>query len=91
MMNIDRRALIGASGAALLLPGTALAQQAGERFSWDMVIARARSLARQPYRETPHHPGARKVDYDALYKAAFARTGRSGASFPAIRACSFSL
>ena len=71
MMNIDRRALIGASGAALLLPGTALAQQAGERFSWDMVIARARSLARQPYRETPHHPGARKVDYDALYKARF--------------------
>ncbi len=71
MMNIDRRALIGASGAALLLPGTALAQQAEERFSWDMVIARARSLARQPYRETPHHPGARKVDYDALYKARF--------------------
>ena len=71
MMNIDRRALIGASGAALLFPGTALAQQAGERFSWDMVIARARSLARQPYRETPHHPGARRVDYDALYKARF--------------------
>ncbi|HWV13193.1 MAG TPA: glucan biosynthesis protein [Sphingobium sp.] len=71
MMNIDRRALIGASGAALLLPGTALAQQGSERFSWEMVIARARSLARQPYRETPHHPGARKVDYDALYKARF--------------------
>lgn len=71
MMNIDRRALIGASGAALLLPGTVLAQQGGERFSWDMVIARARGLARQPYRETPHHPGARKVDYEALYKARF--------------------
>ncbi|MCK0530916.1 glucan biosynthesis protein [Sphingobium agri] len=71
MMDIDRRALIGASGAALLLPGTVLAQQGGERFSWDMVIARARGLARQPYRETPHHPGARKVDYEALYKARF--------------------
>ncbi|GLV21767.1 glucan biosynthesis protein D [Sphingobium sp. TomMM35A] len=71
MMDIDRRALIGASGAALLLPGTVLAQQGGERFSWDMVIARARGLARQPYRETSHHPGARKVDYEALYKARF--------------------
>ncbi|CAD7337014.1 glucan biosynthesis protein D [Sphingomonadales bacterium 56] len=71
MMDIDRRALIGASGAALLFPGTVLAQQEGERFSWDMVIARARGLARQPYRETPHHPGARKVDYEALYKARF--------------------
>lgn len=71
MMNIDRRALIGASGAALLLPGTVFAQQGRERFSWETVIARARGLARQPYRETPHHPGARKVDYEALYKARF--------------------
>lgn len=71
MMDINRRALIGASGAALLLPGTVFAQQGGGRFSWETVIARARGLARQPYRETPHHPGARKVDYEALYKARF--------------------
>ena len=70
MMKIDRRAMIAASGATLLLPGSALAQ-ARERFSWEMVIARAQRLARQPYRETPHHPGAHKVDYDALYKARF--------------------
>lgn len=70
MMKIDRRAMIAASGATLFLPGSALAQ-GRERFSWEMVIARAQRLARQPYRETPHHPGARKVDYDALYKARF--------------------
>lgn len=71
MIKIDRRAMVAASGAALLLPGSAFAQPKAERFSWEMVIAHARRLSRQPYRETPHHPGARNVNYDALYQARF--------------------
>ena len=71
MTKIDRRAMIAASGAALLLPRPLLAQAGAERFSWEALVARAGRLARTPYRETPHHPGAPKVDYDALYQARF--------------------
>ncbi|HEX7741536.1 MAG TPA: hypothetical protein VF442_03730, partial [Sphingobium sp.] len=71
MTKIDRRAVIAATGAALLLPRSALAQPRPEAFSWEMVVNRAQRLARAPYRETPHHPGARKVNYDALYQARF--------------------
>jgi len=71
MIKIDRRAMIAASGATLLFPASAMAQGAAERFSWQTVVAKAQRLARQPYRETPHHPGARKVDYEALYRARF--------------------
>ncbi|WP_066526975.1 glucan biosynthesis protein [Sphingobium sp. EP60837] len=71
MMKIDRRAVIAVSGATLLFPRSALAQPRAERFSWETVIASAQRLARQPYKETPHHPGARNVNYDALYQARF--------------------
>ena len=71
MTKIDRRAMIAASGAALFLPRSLFAQAAAERFSWEALVTRAGRLARAAYRETPHHPGARKVDYDALYQARF--------------------
>ncbi|HEX7876977.1 MAG TPA: glucan biosynthesis protein [Sphingobium sp.] len=71
MTKIDRRAVIAATGAALLLPRSALAQPRPEAFSWETVVKRAQRLARAPYRETPHHPGARNVNYDALYQARF--------------------
>lgn len=71
MTKIDRRALIAATGAALLLPRAGLAQSGSAGFSWDSLVTRARRLARAPYRETPHHPGARNVNYDALYQARF--------------------
>lgn len=71
MTKIDRRAMIAASGAALLLPRPLLAQAQAERFSWEGLVTRAQRLARAPYRETPHHPGAKKVDYEALYRARF--------------------
>jgi len=71
MMKIDRRSVIAASGATLLFPRSALAQRQTDRFSWETLVQRAQRQARQPYRETPHHPGARNVNYDALYQARF--------------------
>lgn len=71
MTKIDRRAMIAATGAALILPRSGLAQPRSEAFSWQALVQRAQRLARAPYRETPHHPGAHKVNYDALYQARF--------------------
>ena len=63
--------MIAATGASLLLPRSAFAQPRSETFSWGSLVARAQRLARAPYRETPHHPGASRVNYDALYRAPF--------------------
>lgn len=71
MTLIDRRALIAASGAAMLLSRPLFAQPAGSAFSWDGLVAMAQRLARAPFRETPAHPGAAGVDYDALHQARF--------------------
>lgn len=71
MTSIDRRAMIAASGAALLLPRPLFAQPRTDGFSWDMLVERARRLARSPFAETPPYPGAAKIDYDALNQARF--------------------
>ena len=75
MTQIDRRAMIAASGAALLLPSTLHAQGlTGNRptpFSWDRLVAHAQQLTRTPFKETPAHPGAAKVDYIAQHEARF--------------------
>lgn len=71
MTQIDRRAMIAASAAALLLPDTLLAQTRGAAFSWDKLIASAQRLSRTPYKEVPRHPGAAKVDYIAQHEARF--------------------
>ncbi|WP_300399365.1 glucan biosynthesis protein, partial [uncultured Sphingobium sp.] len=75
MTQIDRRAMIAASGAALLLPSTLHAQGlTGNRptpFSWDRLVAQSQQLTRTPFKETPAHPGAAKVDYIAQHEARF--------------------
>ncbi|WP_420146241.1 glucan biosynthesis protein, partial [Sphingobium sp.] len=71
MIKIDRRAMIAASGAALLIPDMLFAQTRGDAFSWDILVDQARKLARSPYKETPPHPGAAKVDYVAQHEARF--------------------
>lgn len=71
MTKIDRRAMIAASGAALLLPSALRAQPRAEAFSWEGLVARAQQLARARYADTPAHPGAARVDYDALHAARF--------------------
>lgn len=67
---IDRRAMIAASGAALLLP-TALLAQDDAPFSWEALVGMAQRLGRTPFVETPPYPGAYKIDYDALHRARF--------------------
>jgi glucans biosynthesis protein len=62
--------VIAASGAAALLFPSHLHAQT-TTFSWNALVAQAAKLAREPYREAPAHPGAGKVDYDALHKAQF--------------------
>ena len=73
MTKIDRRAMIAASGAALLLPSALGAQSLiGNRpapFSWERLVAQAQQLTRTPFKETPAHPGAAKVDYIAQHEA----------------------
>ncbi|MGE4321569.1 MAG: glucan biosynthesis protein [Sphingobium sp.] len=71
MTLIDRRALIAASGAALLLPRPLFAKAADDVFSWDRLIAMAQRLTRAPFRETPAHPGAARIGYDAHHQARF--------------------
>jgi len=71
MSPIDRRAMIAASGAALLLPSALGAQTRPTPFSWERLVAQAQQFARAPYKETPPYPGAAKVDYDALHAARF--------------------
>ena len=71
MTDIDRRALIAATGAALFLPRAAYAQTQAAPFSWERLISRAQRLARAPFAETPAHPGAAKIDYTALHEARF--------------------
>ncbi|MBH1999536.1 MAG: glucan biosynthesis protein [Sphingomonadaceae bacterium] len=72
MTHIDRRAMIAATGAALLVPTAALrAQSQATPFSWERLVAMAQKQARAPYAETPLYPGADKVDYDALHRARF--------------------
>lgn len=72
MTHINRRAMIAATSAALILPHRLMAQAASEPFSWDRLIARAHRLARAPFAETPLYPGAQAIDYDALHQARFA-------------------
>jgi len=71
MTLIDRRAMIAATGAALLLPRPLFAAPDDAAFSWDRLVAQAQRLTRSPFRETPAHPGAARVDYDALHQARF--------------------
>jgi glucans biosynthesis protein len=66
---LDRRTLLAASGAALLTPAPLFAQEA--RFDWNALVTMAQKLGRAPFAETPLHPGAAKVDYDALHQAKF--------------------
>lgn len=68
---IDRRAMIAASGAALLMPSPLLAQSRGDAFSWDVLTGMAQRLARTPYAETPPNLVAAKVGYEALHQARF--------------------
>ncbi|UXC89834.1 glucan biosynthesis protein [Sphingobium sp. RSMS] len=69
--GIGRRAVIAASGAALLLPHSVLAQNRAEAFSWTMLIARAQRLARGAFMVTPFFPGADRIGYDAFNEARF--------------------
>ena len=69
--GIGRRAMIAASGAALLLPASVLAQDQAEAFSWTMLIARAQRLARTAFKVTPFFPGADRIGYDAFNQARF--------------------
>ena len=69
--GIGRRAMIAASGAALLLPGSLLARDGAEAFSWNMLVARAQRLARATFKVTPFFPGADKIGYDAFNQARF--------------------
>ena len=71
MTQIDRRAMIAATGAALLLPRALHAQTQAGPFSWERLIGQAQRLARAPFTETPAHPGAAKIDYTALHEARF--------------------
>lgn len=71
MTDMNRRALLAASGAALLWPDSLRAQTGADTFSWDRLVAMAQQRARAPFRDTPPHPGAAKVDYDALHAARF--------------------
>ncbi|WP_414714671.1 glucan biosynthesis protein [Sphingobium sp. LMC3-1-1.1] len=68
---IGRRAMIAASGAALLFPGSLLARDGAEAFSWNMLVARAQRLARTAFKVTPFFPGADKIGYDAFNQARF--------------------
>jgi glucans biosynthesis protein len=70
MTLIDRRAMIAASGAALLLPSALLAQDDAP-FSWEALVGMAQRLGRTPFVATPAYPGAQAVDYDALHQARF--------------------
>lgn len=71
MTKIDRRAMIAASSAVLLLPRTVMAQSRSDAFSWEALIGRAQRLARTPYAETPPYPGAAGIGYDAVNEARF--------------------
>ncbi|MEJ7933326.1 glucan biosynthesis protein [Sphingobium sp. AN558] len=71
MTLIDRRAMIAASGAALLLPRPLLAQDRPDIFSWDRLVARAQRQSRTPFEDMPPHPRAAYVDYDAINQARF--------------------
>lgn len=71
MTKMDRRAMIAASGAALLVPRALFAQPRGDAFSWEMVIGRAQRLTRAPFAVTPFFPGADKIGYDAFNQARF--------------------
>jgi glucans biosynthesis protein len=71
MTKIDRRAMIAATSAALFLPDMLLAQTGGDAFSWAGLVGQAQRLARAPFKDTPLHPGAAKVNYDALHQARF--------------------
>ena len=71
MTLIDRRAMIAATGAALILPAHLSAQTRPEPFSWDRLVARAQRLSRTPFVDVPPHPRAAHVDYDAINQARF--------------------
>ncbi len=71
MIAITRRHMLASSGAALLLARTSATDAATQGFSWDMLVARAANLAHGPYIDTPHHPAAKAIGYDALNKANF--------------------
>ena len=67
--------MVAASGAALLMAGSAQGQRTtatdSERFDWQLLVARAKTLARSAYKNVAPHPGAKAVNYDALHKVQF--------------------
>lgn len=71
MTEMNRRAVLAAASAALLRPDQLFAQTGEGPFSWERLVALAQQSSRAPFRETPAHPGAAKVDYDALHAARF--------------------
>lgn len=71
MTQMNRRAMIAATGAALMLPSRLLAQTPDAPFSWERLVAQAQRMARAPFVETALHPAAQAVDYDALHAARF--------------------
>ena len=71
MPMIDRRAMIAASTAALILPRPLMAATRSEPFSFETLIARAQELTKAPFRETPPYPAAQAIDYTELHQAQF--------------------
>lgn len=72
MKKIDRRAMMAATGAALLSPAMASARTAApEAFNWEVLVAKALKLTRSPFVETPPYPGADAIDYTRLHEAQF--------------------
>ncbi|MET0370775.1 MAG: glucan biosynthesis protein [Sphingobium sp.] len=69
MTDFDRRTMMGVAGAALMLPASLRAREAG--FSWQALAERARRLAASPFVDTPPYPAAAKVGYDAVNQARF--------------------
>ncbi|AUW57961.1 hypothetical protein C1T17_07435 [Sphingobium sp. SCG-1] len=75
MTQWNRREVVAASGAALLMAGAAQGQRtkdaAAQRFDWATLVGRAKALSQTPYRNVDPHPRAHAVDYDALHKVQF--------------------
>lgn len=65
--------MVAATGAALMMAGSTSARAAGTagRFDWQVLVNRAKALARSVYVNVPPHPGAQAVDYDALHQVRF--------------------
>lgn len=92
-MTTTRRDLIAALAAVAALPAGRLAAAArpaaaGQRFSWEGLVAQAAALAKRPYaKRAPAAAGIAAVDYDALNSIKFkaAATQLRGASGGGVR------